>query len=407
MRGGLRPAEQFLGRRQHHPGALADREPIGGQRPHPVHRRVVVQRQYGIQAAPQYGPGHQRRRAAVQPGHHRLVRAGHDHPLARRQRRHHAGRVDRLDPDDPGLRAGPGPEVPDHRGAERPDAELHQHQIRPGLTGRGELVLDLATGSSRSRPSPPTGPARSPATRCPTRAPCPARGPPPRTTGPPRRSCRAPGPPRHPRRRSSRSGRHSDRPARRSGRAAPSRFATLASARPWLPSVAASNVRSGSRPARPARPSLADQSAGRCRRSASTVAQEAPMILNDGSPNRSVSSFTVDAAGTERGGEFRPPAQRRRGIAGHRPVQRQRVPAGRLDPRRPGVGVQGPRHAEVSSAGSAASSATSSVSSTQSSCCQLTVTSSPGRTPVGRSAGSRTSTVRSPASTSILRAAPR
>jgi hypothetical protein len=69
--------------------------------------------------------------------------------------------------------------------------------------------------------------------------------------------------------------------------------ATKASASPWLPSLAATSVTRGSRPRSAASPAVGDQSAGSRSRRASTTAQVVPTTLNDGSPQRSVSSFAV------------------------------------------------------------------------------------------------------------------
>ena len=95
-------------------------------------------------------PRDERRRAAVEAGHHGVVRTGHRHQPAGGQRRHHACRAARLDPDDPGRGAArrSGSAGPRPRRTPRPRAGTN---TRSGAGTAGQLLARPRAGSSRSR----------------------------------------------------------------------------------------------------------------------------------------------------------------------------------------------------------------------------------------------------------------
>ena len=83
-------------------------------------------------------------RPAVEARHDGVVRSGHRHDPARRDRLEQAGRTRGLDAEKLRVaRTLRNAEVARHGGGEGADADLHDHEVRPRLPSPFELVVDL------------------------------------------------------------------------------------------------------------------------------------------------------------------------------------------------------------------------------------------------------------------------
>ena len=114
-----------------------------GEVAHGLARALVGDRHHGIQARSQQRPGHQRRRAAVEPGHDRVVGAGNGDDRPARSEHSTQAAASGSTPSRQGGRGAPAGASATGGGREPTHADRDDDHVRRLLTAGGELGVDL------------------------------------------------------------------------------------------------------------------------------------------------------------------------------------------------------------------------------------------------------------------------